>query len=351
MTVEPRPGVRDVEPYVSPHPPVAVRLNTNECPVPLPDGFSEDLARTVRDLPLNRYPDGQMTQLREDLAAHVGHRFDGTWAANGSNEILTELLLAYGGPGRTAVVFEPTYLLHSRLATLTSTALVPFQLVEPFTLGDGAIGEAAAAGPDIVFVCSPNNPTGNAQPIEATRALAEAVGALVIVDEAYIEFGGESALQLVTDHPNVVVTRTLSKAFALAGARIGYCLAAPEVVRDLQRVRLPYHMSALTQAAGIAALRHAGEATAILDGIRSQRDRIFDRLSAMPDVTAYPSNANFVLFTPPPGRDAAEVWQALLDRGVLIRDLSSVVPRALRVTAGTEDETTQLLDALTEVLA
>jgi histidinol-phosphate aminotransferase len=351
MTPEPRPGVRDVEPYVSPHPPVAVRLNTNECPVPLPDGFSEDLARAVRDLPLNRYPDGQMTRLREDLAAHVGHPFDGTWAANGSNEILTELLLAYGGPGRTAVVFEPTYLLHSRLSTVTSTSLVSLRLVEPFTIGDGAIGEAAGADPDVVFVCSPNNPTGNAQPIGSTRALAETVDALVIVDEAYIEFGGESALKLVADHPNVVVTRTFSKAFALAGARIGYCLAAPDLVRDLQRVRLPYHMSVLTQAAGIAALRHAAEATAMLGTIRAQRDRIFERLSALPGVTAYPSDANFVLFTPPPGRDAAEVWQALLDRGVLIRDLTSVVPRSLRVTAGTEDETTQFLDALTEVLA
>jgi len=340
-----------VEPYLSPQPPVAVRLNTNECPVPLPEGFSEDLARAVRDLPLNRYPDGQMTRLREDLAAHVGHPVDGTWAANGSNEIITELLLAYGGPGRTAVVFEPTYLLHSRLASLTSTQLVSLRLAEPFVITDRAIGEAAAADPAVVFVCSPNNPTGNAQPIEATRALAETVDALVIVDEAYIEFGGESALKIVADHPNVAVTRTLSKAFALAGARIGYCLAAPEVVRDLQRVRLPYHMSAITQAAGIAALAHAGEALALLDPIRAQRDRIFDRLSALPGVTVYPSDANFVLFTPPPQHDAAEVWQGLLDRGVLIRDLSSVVPRALRVTAGTEDETTQFLDALTEVLA
>jgi histidinol-phosphate aminotransferase len=342
--------VRDVEPYVSPQLPVAVRLNTNECPVPLPAGFSEDLARAVRDLPLNRYPDGQMTRLREDLAAHVGHRFEGTWTANGSNEILTELLLAYGGPGRTAVVFEPTYLLHSRLSALTSTALVSLRLAAPFVISDRAIGEAAAAGPDVVFVCSPNNPTGNAQPAEATRALAETVDALVVVDEAYIEFGGESALKLVADHPNVVVTRTLSKAFALAGARIGYCLAAPEVVRDLQRVRLPYHMSALTQAAGIAALTHAGEALALLDVIRAQRDRILEVLVTLPGVTAYPSDANFVLFTPPPDRDPAEVWQGLLDRGVLIRDLTSVVPRALRVTAGTEDETTQFLDALTEVL-
>ncbi len=348
---EPRPGVRDVEPYVSPQIPVAVRLNTNEVPVPLPDGFAIDLADAVRSLPLNRYPDGQMTRLREDLAAWVGHPVAGTWAANGSNEIITELLLAYGGPGRTAVVFEPTYLLHSRIAALTSTQVIVIELDAPFVITDEAIDEAAAAGPHVVFVCSPNNPTGNAQPVEATRALAEAVDALVVVDEAYVEFGGETALKLIDDHPNIVVTRTLSKAFALAGARIGYSLSAPEIVGDLQRVRLPYHMSALTQAAGIAALRHAPEALAILGGIREQRDRIVDALGAMPGVTVYPSDANFVLFHPPAERVAIEVWQALLARGVLIRDLTSVVPDALRVTAGTEDETTRFLDALTEVLA
>jgi histidinol-phosphate aminotransferase len=346
----PRPGVREVEPYVSPQPQATVRLNANECPRPLPAGFSEDLARAVLALPLNRYPDGQMTRLREDLAVHVGHPFEGTWAANGSNEILTELLLAYGGPGRTTLVFEPTYLLHSRLAALTSTALVSLRLDDPFVITDRAIDLAAAADPDIVFICSPNNPTGNAQPLAATRAIADTVDTLVIVDEAYVEFGGQTALTLVADHPNVVVTRTLSKAFALAGARIGYCLAAPEVVQDLQRVRLPYHMSALTQAAGIAALRHAPEALAILDAIRAQRERLAKTLGGMRGVTVYPSDANFVLFTPPSGRDATEVWRALLERDVLVRDLSTVVPRALRVTAGTEDETSQFLDALTEVL-
>jgi histidinol-phosphate aminotransferase len=292
-----------------------------------------------------------MTRLREEVAAHHGHPVEGTWPANGSNEILTELLLAYGGPGQRAAIFEPTYLLHSRLSWLTHTEVIAHRLADPFILNEHAVEQAIADQPDVVFVCSPNNPTGNAQPVEAVAELAHASSALIVVDEAYIEFGGESALKLVADHPNVVVTRTLSKAFALAGARIGYCLAAPEVVRDLQRVRLPYHMSALTQAAGIAALRHAGEATAMLGAIRAQRDRIYERLSALPGVTAYPSDANFVLFAPPAGRDAAEVWQALLGRGILIRDLTSVVPRALRVTAGTEDETTQFLDALTEVLA
>jgi histidinol-phosphate aminotransferase len=222
-------------------------------------------------------------------------------------------------------------------------------LDDGFTLSREAIPAAIGANPDVVFVCSPNNPTGNAQPVDAVASLAGRTDALVIVDEAYIEFGGATCLPLVTEHPNIVVTRTMSKAFALAGARIGYALGAPDVIDDLQRVRLPYHLSAITQAAGVAALRHAKEAMAILDAIRDERDRILSSLRALPDVTVYPSDANFVLFVPP--KPATEVWQGLVDRGVLIRDLSSVVPNALRVTAGTTHEVDLFLSALEEVLA
>lgn len=348
-TPTPRPGLRDVAPYVSPQLTVTARLNTNECPHPLPEGFAEELADEVSSLPLNRYPDGQMTRLREELAASVGHAVAGTWAANGSNEILTQLLQAYGGTGRRATVFEPTYLLHSRIAWLTQTDVVSLTLDEGFSLSEESVSAAVDAGPNVVFVCSPNNPTGNAQPVEAVASLAGRTDALVIVDEAYVEFGGSTCLPLVADHPNVVVTRTMSKAFALAGARIGYALASPDVVEDLQRVRLPYHLSAITQAAGVAALRHTKEAMAILGAIRDERDRILTALRAMPDVTAYPSDANFVLFVPP--KPADEVWQGLVDRGVLIRDLSSVVPNALRVTAGSTDEVDLFLSALEEVLA
>ena len=345
----PRQGLRDVAPYISPQLAVAARLNTNESPYPLPEGFTRDLADAVADLPLNRDPDGQMTRLREELAAHVGHAAAGTWVANGSNEILTQLLQAYGGPGRSAVVFEPTYVLHSRLAWLTQTELVRLRLGPGFALTPDAIGQAIELRPDVVFVCSPNNPTGNAQSYASIASVAAGTDALVVVDEAYIEFGGTTCLSLVSGHPNVVVTRTLSKAFALAGARVGYALTSPEVVEDLQRVRLPYHVSALTQAAGIVAIHHAREAMAILGAIRTERDRIFADLSAMPDVTVYPSDANFVLFVPP--GPAAEVRQGLLDRSVLVRDLSSVVPNALRVTAGATHEVDLFLSALEEVLA
>jgi histidinol-phosphate aminotransferase len=345
----PRSGLRDQPPYASPQFDVVARLNTNECPHPLPQDFAADLARAVAEIPLHRYPDGQMTRLRDEVAAHVGHPPAGTWAANGSNEILAQLLQAYGGAGRKAIVFEPTYLLHSRISWLTQTEVVAFRLSDDFSLTRGDIDAALAVRPDVVFVCSPNNPTGNAQPVDTVAELASRTEALVIVDEAYIEFGGESCQPLIAEHQNVVVTRTMSKAFALAGARVGFAFAAPEVVDDLQRVRLPYHLSSLTQAAGIEAIHHAKEALAILDAIRAERDRIQTALSAMPGMTTFPSDANFIMFVPP--RPARVVWQGLLDRGVLVRDLSAVVPNALRVTAGATHEVDLFLSALREVLA
>lgn len=348
---DPRTGLRDVEPYVSLQREVAARLNTNECPHPLPEGFFEELAEAVRDLPLHRYPDANMTRLRAELATASRHAAEGIWVANGSNEILTQLLQAYGGPGRTAVTFEPTYLLHARLCWLTQTEHRALSLPSDFVLGEAQVAAALELAPDVVFVCSPNNPTGNAQPLSSIAALAEALPrSLVIVDEAYVEFApAASAQALIASHPNVATVRTFSKAFALAGARIGYVLASPVVVEDLQRVRLPYHLSALTQTAGIVALRHRGEATSLLEAIRIQRDRMTRELRSMPGTTVYPSDANFVLFVPP--SDASRLWQELLDRGVLVRDMTAVVPNALRVTAGSEHETDLFLRAMREALA
>jgi len=348
---EPRPGLRALEPYESPQPEVPVRLNTNECPHPLPDAFLNELAAAVRELPLHRYPDGNMRRLLRELAATAMHPLEGVWAANGSNEILTQLLQAYGGPGRRAVVFEPTYLLHRRLCMLTYTEVEELRLDGGFELADAQVGAAIAAAPDIVFVCSPNNPTGNAQPLSSIVAIAQGLpDSLVIVDEAYGEFApAGSAQALIAGNPNIAITRTFSKAFALAGARLGYALAAPSVIEDLRRVRLPYHLSALTQTAGLVALRHRGDASALLGAIRVQRDRITRELRSIAGVTVYPSDANFVLFVPP--GNATDVSQALLDRGVLVRDLTAVVPNALRVTAGTEVETGRFLDAIREVLA
>jgi histidinol-phosphate aminotransferase len=341
----PRPGLRDVAPYEAPQLDVPVRLNTNECPYPLPDGFREDLARAVRDLSLNRYPDREALELRRRLAELEDHVLEGTWVANGSNEVLLQLLLAYGGPGRRVVLFDPTYAMHWRIASVAGAEVVDVPLAEPWVLTSEDVARARSHDPSVVFVCSPNNPTGNAQPLDVVLELASAGSALVVVDEAYVEFGGETAAELLRRFEDLVVVRTFSKAFALAGARVGYCLASPDVIENLRRVRLPYHLSALTQAAGLVALDHRDDALEILDAIRKERDRILEALPPM-GVDAFPSDANFVLFRPP-----RPLWRALLDRGVLVRDLTPIVEGCLRVTAGTPEEVDRFLSALEEALA
>ncbi|HEX2032203.1 MAG TPA: histidinol-phosphate transaminase [Actinomycetota bacterium] len=351
MRPELRPDLRDVEAYGAPQLEAPVRLNTNECPYPLSEGFARDLADAVARIPFHRYPDREAAALRKALAEHAGHPPAGVWAANGSNEVIQHLCLAYGGAGRRALVFEPTYGLHSLIPRMLGMEVISERLGAGFRLGAEAVEACRRHRPAVTFVCSPNNPTGNAQTTEAVEALCEAAaGGLVIVDEAYGEFGGRTATPLVERHANLAVVRTFSKAFALAAARLGYCLADPELVDHLSKVRLPYHLSALTQAAGEVAIRYRGEADAILDRIRAERDRLVSGLGSTPGVEVFPSDANFVLFrTPVP---AARLWQAVLDRGVLIRDVSAApaLERCLRVTAGTPEETGAFLDALPAAL-
>ncbi|MGH2722919.1 MAG: histidinol-phosphate transaminase [Actinomycetota bacterium] len=342
-----RADLVDQEPYLAPQVDAPVPLNTNECPYPLPPAFTRHLEKELARIEFNRYPDREVLELRTRLADHTGHPVEGVWAANGSNEIIQQLCLAYGGPGRRALVFQPTFHLHSLIPRVTGMEVVAERLGRGFALGPEAAGACARHRPDVTFVCSPNNPTGNAQSLDEVAAVCRETGAgLVIVDEAYGEFGGESAVALLPHHPNLVVTRTFSKAFALAAARIGYCLADPGVIAGLARVRLPYHLSAMSQVAGVVALRYAGDAAAILDRVRSQRDRLVERLARIDGVEAFRSDANFVLFRT--GREGRALWSALVDRGVLVRDVSAGpgLERCLRVTAGTPEETDAFLAAL-----
>ena len=348
-----RADLRGRVPYGAPQLDVPVRLNTNENSSPLPPGLLEDVAAAAAEVAagLNRYPDRDAVALRADLAGYLGGgvRPEQVWAANGSNEVLQQLLQAFGGPGRTALGFVPSYSMHEIIATGTGTGWTAGGRGADFTLTpDDAARQVREHRPDVVFVASPNNPTGTALPPAVVEAVYDAAPGMVVVDEAYAEFaraGVPSALTLLPGRPRLVVTRTMSKAFGMAGLRLGYLAADPAVVDAVQLVRLPYHLSALTQAVARVALAHAPELLASVAAIRAGRDRIVAALPAA-GLTAVPSDANFVLF----GRfaDADAAWRAFLDRGVLVRDPG--IPGWLRVTAGVGWEIDGFLAAVEEVV-
>lgn len=336
------------KPYGAPQDPVPISLNVNENTHPLPEAAVADIASSLAEAVrgVNRYPDRDFMALREDLARYLGHGLtaEQLWAANGSNEVLQQILQAFGGPGRTLLSFTPTYSMYPLLASGTDTAWLPIARPEGYELSPDFVANAIAQHrPDLVILCGPNNPTGTPLDHEAVCAAYEACAGIVIVDEAYFEFDDEreSAVTLLEGRPRLLVSRTMSKAFAFAGVRLGYLAADPAVVDALKLVRLPYHLSALTQAAARAALRHADAMLATVADIRQQRDRLSAALTEL-GFRVYPSGANFVLaggFT-----DPAATFAVLRAQGILIRDLS--IEGHLRLTAGTEAETSTLIDAL-----
>jgi histidinol-phosphate aminotransferase len=349
-----RDDLADLTPYGAPQIDVPVRLNTNENPYAPSPRMVAAIADAVAAAAgtLNRYPDRDATELRKDLADYLGHGLTAShlWAANGSNEIIQQLLQAFGGPGRLALGFDPGYSMHSLIARVTCTGWVSAARDEDFGLvPERAVAAITEHRPDLVFVTSPNNPTGTAAPMALIEAVCAAAPGLVVVDEAYAEFaraGTPSALTLLPSFPQLVVTRTMSKAFALAGARVGYLAAAPEMVEKLLVVRLPYHLSAVTQAVARAVLAHAAEPLATVTSLRNERDGLVAWLRRR-GLSVADSDANFVLFGEFDDRRA--VWQGLLDRGVLVREVGP--PRWLRVTVGTPPEMAAFRIALEEVLA
>ena len=360
-----RDDLRGRTPYGAPQAGAAgigspIMLNVNENPHAPSAGLVADLATATATAAatLNRYPDREALALRRDLAAYltsrtgVDLRVEQLWAANGSNEVLQQVCQAFGGPGRVALGFEPSYSMHPLLAAGTSTGWVAERRADDFTLDAPTAVEAVRRHrPAITFLTTPNNPTGTATPLDVVDAVCAASDGVVVVDEAYAEFAATpSAVTLLHRHPRLLVSRTMSKAFALAGARLGYLAASPAVVDALRLVRLPYHLSALTQAAARVALEHADELLASVDAVKAQRDRMVGEIPSY-GVAVVPTEANFLLFGP--FERPADVWRALLDRGVLVRDVSGGpgLDGWLRVNAGTESETTSFLDALREVTA
>jgi len=355
-----RPDLRGRTPYGAPQLEVPVALNTNENSYAVPPLVVAAMTSAVADVAagLNRYPDREFTALREALATYLCRSGtavspDQVWAGNGSNEVLLHLLQAFGGPGRAALGFTPAYSMHPIITTTTGTAWVDgLRGVEgggPFDLdAASAVAQVRRHRPAVVFLCSPNNPTGTALDLEVVEAVYDtADGALVVVDEAYAEFarpGTPSALTLLQARPRLVVTRTMSKAFALAGGRLGYLAAAPALVDALRLVRMPYHLSTQTQAIARAALAHADLMLEAVAVIKAQRDRIVTGLCEQ-GLDPVPSDANFVLFGGL--ADARAAWDALLARGVLVRDVG--IPHYLRVTAGTPHETSRFLEAVADL--
>ena len=378
-TLPVRPGLEGAAPYGAPELDVPVRLNVNENPYAPSPAVVDSIARAVAGAAgrLNRYPERDFPALRRALADYLavesGVRLspERVWAANGSNEVMLQVLQAFGGPGRACLSFTPTYSMYPEYARDTLTRYVTRARAEDFTLDIAAVREALEdVRPVVLILASPNNPTGTALPLEDVRAVLEIArgggplirnggsagpsDAVVVVDEAYGEFrrpGVPSALELLIEdgggrYPHLVVSRTMSKAFGMAGLRLGYLAASRELVDLLRVVRLPYHLSATTQAAALAALGHREELMSQVASLRSERDALVAWLRER-GLTAYDSDSNFVLFGP--FQDRRAIFEALLERGVLIR----VVGPAgyLRVCVGTPDEMDAFRAALVDVLA
>ena len=368
MSTDPRPGVgldalplrdnlRGLSAYGAPQLEVPVQLNTNENPHPPSADLVSDIASAVSAAAadLNRYPDRDAVHLRTDLAEYLTRQtgvpldVDMVWAANGSNEILQQLLQAFGGPGRSAMGFVPSYSMHPILAAGTDTEWIPVERAADLSIDvDAALAALAEHRPDVLFVTTPNNPTGHIVELDDLRRLLDAAPGIVVVDEAYAEFSpSPSACTLLSEYPTkLVVSRTMSKAFAFAGGRLGYFAADPSFVEAVLLVRLPYHLSMVTQAAAGAALRHAEETLASVALLADERKRVTAGLEEQ-GYDVLPSEANFVLYGP--FIDAARAWQRYLDAGVLIRDVG--IPGRLRATIGLEHENDRLLQVSADLAA
>ena len=347
-----RDSLKGKKPYGAPQLHVHVALNVNENTHDISEPVLVDiisrLALALKDI--NRYPDREFTNLRKSLALYLGNGLteDQIWAANGSNEILQQMFMAFGGPGRKALSFSPTYSMYPIIASSTDTDYVEVKRSSRYELSEELVVAAIAEHkPNITIICSPNNPTGTPVSIEVIKAAYEATDGILVVDEAYAEFSlnNDSALSLLEGRERLIISRTMSKAFAFAGARVGYLAADAAVCDAMRLVRLPYHLSALTQAAAEAALDHSAEMLRTVSEIREQRDRLYVALQDL-GLDPYRSDANFILVGGIENPDA--VWNALLERGILVRNVG--IPNTLRITAGTEAETTAVIEAMAELL-
>ena len=353
-----KPLVRDdlniLKGYHSPQLDVPVKLNTNESPFSLPDGFLEELSSALEKLDLNRYPKRDANELCLSIAERESLNENQVFAANGSNEIIQSIFLAFGGHNRSVLIFEPTYAMHSQIAKITGTRVVSGLREIDFQVNaDAALRLIDKEKPEIVFLCSPNNPTGNLESealIKSILANLNDSGGLLVLDEAYKEFANQSLSLTVDEGSNLIFLRTFSKVWKLAGIRLGYLLAPEWCIDEIKNVSLPYHLDSIKQKAGVLALKHENEMLAQLENVKEEKNRVYENLLDF-SVNVWPSEANFLLFKPNE-IDGYKLWSDLFEKGVLVRDCSSWegLEGCLRVTIGNPEENTRFLEALQEIL-
>ena len=350
----PRRDLDILDGYHSPQLDVSVRLNTNESPFPLPETFTEELEFEIKNLELNRYPNRSASELCLAIAERELLKENEVFVANGSNEVIQSICLAFGGPERSALIFEPTYAMHSQIAKITGTRVVDgFRDAEFKVDTNVALELIEKEKPEIVFLCSPNNPTGNSESPELINSILSelnSTGGLLVLDEAYKEFSETSFELTVREESNLAFVRTFSKVWSLAGIRLGYLLAPEWCVNMVKTVSLPYHLDSVKQRVGILALKHKEAMKRTVDVAKEERKKVFDALISLP-IKVWPSEANFLLFKPE-SIDAYKLWQELIEEGILIRDCSSWegLEGCLRVTIGSENENDIFLDAVRKIL-
>ena len=354
------PEIRDdlklFEGYHSPQLTVEARLNTNESPLPPPDQWVDEIQKAVTTIEWNRYPDRNAFELVAQLAESHGVQPNNVVTANGSNEIIQAILLAYGGNNRSAIIFEPTYAMHAQIAKITGTGIISCDRDESLLCGRNGLETLVKTNPNIIFLCSPNNPTGVIEPKETIISALEYCsknGSLLVLDEAYGEFSDWSAIELVDSDLPIVVTRTFSKAHGYAAGRLGYAVGATRVIDGMKEVLLPYHLDTFKQIAGITALKYRNEMTQRVEFLKSERERISEELKNLP-LQVWDSAANFILFKPleTVGMSGNDLWKALVDYSVLVRDCSNWpnLTDCLRATIGTEQENNSFISSLKAIL-
>lgn len=345
-----REDLKELLPYNAPYYPSVIKLDANENPYPFPEDVLEEIYRETVAAGFNRYPDPMAVQLRKSLADYTGVSPDNIMVGNGSDELILDLMLTFG-TGAKFVVASPSFVMYELQGQIASSIRIDVPRRSDFHLDVEAMQKAAnQPGVKMVVICTPNNPTGTATPRSEIESILANTGALVVVDEAYGEFGGESCIPLLDSYPNLIILKTFSKAFGLAGLRIGYLLAGAPVINELLRVKQPFNLNVFSQIAARLVMKNLKPFQERIGTILKERDFLFAELSAIPGVETFPTEANFILFRT--GLPAARVYQGLLERGVLVRSVDSPgLPRCLRVSVGMPEENITFLAAIKEILA